>query len=404
MSLIDAALSRSRTVLSLLLFILVAGFVAYQAIPKEADPDINIPIVYVSMHHEGISPEDAERLLVRPMEKELRSIEGVKELRSTAFQGGANVLLEFEAGFDADAAVTDVRESVDLAKPELPGDTDEPEVHEVNLSLFPVLNVTLSGDVPERTLLRLARDLKDEVEGIPEVLEAKIVGDRDESVELVIDPVLLDSYEIEGELLLCHGFCELGSQPLDEALGEINAFLTANPHEVMILFFQDAVGSEAMSQAIEESGLGSLVYTHTEGQDFPTLGDLIEQNTRVIIASESHGPPPPWYHYGWDLFFDTPYSFKSVEEFSCSLNRGQSGNPLFLLNHWLADSVGLPSKKAATTANSFDVLYERAKSCWDEHDHIPNLVAVDFYATGDLMAVVNALNGVLSEEKSTSTE
>ena len=216
--------------------------------------------------------------------------------------------------------------------------------------------------------------------------------------------MLLDSYEIEGELLLCHGFCELGSQPLDEALGEINAFLTANPHEVMILFFQDAVGSEAMSQAIEESGLGSLVYTHTEGQDFPTLGDLIEQNTRVIIASESHGPPPPWYHYGWDLFFDTPYSFKSVEEFSCSLNRGQSGNPLFLLNHWLADSVGLPSKKAATTANSFDVLYERAKSCWDEHDHIPNLVAVDFYATGDLMAVVNALNGVLSEEKSTSTE
>lgn len=202
MSLIDAALSRSRTVLSLLLFILVAGFVAYQAIPKEADPDINIPIVYVSMHHEGISPEDAERLLVRPMEKELRSIEGVKELRSTAYQGGANVLLEFEAGFDADAAVTDVRESVDLAKPELPGDTDEPEVHEINLSLFPVLNVTLSGDVSERTLLRLARDLKDEVEGIPEVLEAKIVGDRDESVELVIDPVLLDSYEIRADELL----------------------------------------------------------------------------------------------------------------------------------------------------------------------------------------------------------
>jgi len=202
MSLIDAALSRSRTVLSLLLFILVAGFIAYQAIPKEADPDINIPIVYVSMHHEGISPEDAERLLVRPMEKELRSIEGVKEMRSTAFQSGANVLMEFEAGFDADAAITDVREKVDLAKPELPDDTDEPEVHEVNLSLFPVLNVTLSGDVPERTLLRLARDLKDEVEAVPEVLEAKIVGDRDESVELVIDPVLLDSYEIRADILL----------------------------------------------------------------------------------------------------------------------------------------------------------------------------------------------------------
>ena len=133
--------------------------------------------------------------------------------------------------------------------------------------------------------------------------------------------------------------------------------------QVMILFFQDAVGSEAMSQAIDESGLGSLVYTHTEGQKFPTLGELIEQNTRVIIASESHGPPPPWYHYGWDLFFDTPYSFKGVEEFSCSLNRGQPGNPLFLLNHWLADSVGLPSKEAAETANAFDILETNHAAC-----------------------------------------
>ena len=202
MSIIDAALSRSRTVLSLLSFILVAGFLAYQAIPKESDPDINIPIIYVSMHHEGISPEDAERLLVRPMEQELRSIEGAKEMRSTAYQGGANVLLEFEAGFDADEALDDVREKVDLAKPELPDDTDEPSVNEVNLSLFPVLNITLSGSVGERILLKLARDLKDEVESIAEVLEANIIGDREESVELIIDPVLLDSYEIRAEELL----------------------------------------------------------------------------------------------------------------------------------------------------------------------------------------------------------
>lgn len=202
MSVIDAAMSRSRTVLSLLMFILIAGFLAYVAIPKESDPDINIPIIYVSMHHDGISPEDAERLLVRPMEQELRSIEGMKEMRSTAYQGGANVLLEFEAGFDADEALDDVREKVDLAKPELPDDTDEPTVNEVNFSLFPVLNITLSGSVGERVLLKLARDLKDEVEAVAEVLEVNIVGDREEAVELVIDPVLLDSYEIQAEALL----------------------------------------------------------------------------------------------------------------------------------------------------------------------------------------------------------
>lgn len=193
-AIIDAAISHSRTVLGSLVLILIAGVVAFVDIPKEADPDVNIPIVYVSMHHEGISPEDSERLLVRPMEQELRGIEGVKEMRSKAYEGGANVTLEFDAGFDADEALSDVREKVDLAKPELPSETDEPEVHEVNISLFPVLVVTLSGDVPERALLKLGRDLRDEIEGITQVLEVEIAGDREELVEVVIDPVAIESY------------------------------------------------------------------------------------------------------------------------------------------------------------------------------------------------------------------
>jgi multidrug efflux pump len=194
MSPIDAAISRSRTVVSALFLILVAGVVAYFDIPKEADPDVNIPIVYVSLHHEGISPEDAERLLIRPMEQELQSIEGVKEMRAKAFESGANVTLEFDAGFDADKALDDVREKVDLAKPELPADTDEPEVHEVNFSLFPVIVVTLSGPVPERALLRLGRDLRDRIEGIPSVLEVKLAGDREELVEVLLDPVKVEGY------------------------------------------------------------------------------------------------------------------------------------------------------------------------------------------------------------------
>jgi len=145
---INAALERSRTTLSALLLILIAGTVAYINIPKESDPDVNIPQIYVSLNHEGISPEDAERLLLRPMEQELRSIEGVKEMRSTAYEGGANIVLEFDAGFDADTALDDVREKVDIAKPDLPEDTDEPTVNEINISLFPVLVVTLSGEVP----------------------------------------------------------------------------------------------------------------------------------------------------------------------------------------------------------------------------------------------------------------
>ena len=199
---IDAAFSRPRAILLTLVLVLIAGALSYIAIPKESDPDIDIPIIYVSMSHEGISPGDAERLLIRPMEQELRGIDGVKEVASTAYEGGANVTLEFDAGFDPDAAIDDVRAKVDLARPDLPDETDEPSVHEVNLSLFPVLVVTLSGDVPERSLLRLARDLQDEIEGLPEVLEAAIRGDRDELVEIVIDPMLVESYGLDAVELI----------------------------------------------------------------------------------------------------------------------------------------------------------------------------------------------------------
>ena len=117
MTLIDAAVERARTTIAVLVLLLITGLSAYVNIPKEAEPDINIPIIYVNMKHEGISPEDAERLLVRPMEKELKRIEGIKEMRSAAFQGSANVLLEFDAGFNSKKALDDVREKVDIAKP-----------------------------------------------------------------------------------------------------------------------------------------------------------------------------------------------------------------------------------------------------------------------------------------------
>ncbi len=198
MSLIDLALNRSRTVIMTLILLLVAGWVGYNAIPKEADPDVQIPILYVLIHHEGISPEDAERLLLRPMEQQLRTIEGVKEMRSQAYQGGASVTLEFYSDVNIDEALADVRERVDIAKSDLPDDTDDPEVHEVNLSLFPVLVVTLSGEVPERTLLRLARNLKDDIEGVPAVLEANLAGNREELVEFVIDPMKIESYRLKG--------------------------------------------------------------------------------------------------------------------------------------------------------------------------------------------------------------
>ncbi|MBN1240105.1 MAG: efflux RND transporter permease subunit, partial [Gammaproteobacteria bacterium] len=198
-ALIAAFVTRPRPVVLVLAILLIAGIVAYASIPKESEPDVAIPIIYVNLSHEGISPEDAERLLVRPMETELRSLEGLKEMRATATEGSAVVILEFEAGFDADKALLDAREKVDMVKAELPDDTDEPVVQEVNVALFPVLVVNLHGSVPERTLITLARDLRDTLEGLPGVLDAEIVGDREELLEVVVDPLRLESYNLSYE-------------------------------------------------------------------------------------------------------------------------------------------------------------------------------------------------------------
>jgi multidrug efflux pump len=200
--LIAASFARSRTVLLALVLILIAGTQAYQNIPKEADPDVQLPVVYVVIPHEGISPEDSERLLVRPVEQELRGLEGIKEMRSFASQGSGSISLEFDAGTDIDEALQDVRERVDIAKPELPVGTDEPLVNEVNLALFPVLVVTLSGEVPERALLGHARDLKRRIESLANVLEVKIAGEREELLEIIIDPVMVESYGLDLEELL----------------------------------------------------------------------------------------------------------------------------------------------------------------------------------------------------------
>src|SRR5258708_5128041 len=155
--LIDYAISHARLTIALLTFLLLAGFIAYVTIPKEAEPDVRIPIIFVQLSQRGISPEDAERLLLRPVETQLKSVANVKEMRSTAYEGGGYVLLEFEAGFDSKAALADVRAKVDQAKRDLPTDADEPSVQEVNLSLYPVRVVALSRDVPARTVLQIAR-------------------------------------------------------------------------------------------------------------------------------------------------------------------------------------------------------------------------------------------------------
>ncbi|MCB9665780.1 MAG: hypothetical protein H6732_16850 [Alphaproteobacteria bacterium] len=203
--------------------------------------------------------------------------------------------------------------------------------------------------------------------------------------------MLLDTYEDGGELVLCHGYCELGRTPLADVLGQIRDFLEASPGELVAIIFQDAISPEQTLGALASAGLDELLITPpADGVAWPTLGELVAADTRLLVTRESGGEGPAVYRSFWDLGWDTPYSFRSEEEFSCAPNRGDPSHDLFLLNHWL--STPLPSRRAAERVNTAEVLGARARACTDAAGRPPTLLAVDFHDTGALFEVVDELN------------
>ncbi|MBO6919026.1 MAG: efflux RND transporter permease subunit [Rhizobiaceae bacterium] len=193
---LQAIISRPKTVLTLMIVLVVAGIASYINVPKEANPDIDVPVYFVTVSQQGISPRDAERLLVRPLETQLRGLDGLKELTAIANEGVAVVVLEFTIDSDKDTVLADIRDKVDKAKAEFPADADEPNIAETNFALQPTIIVTLSGQVPERTLTRLATRLSDEIESISTVREATLNGNREEVLEVILDLSKLESYNI----------------------------------------------------------------------------------------------------------------------------------------------------------------------------------------------------------------
>ncbi len=193
---IDYIMEARKTVVFLMVILIAIGTLTFISIPKDAEPDIDVPFIYVSVILPGISPEDSERLLVRPLESELKNIEGLEEISGMASQNYGSVLLEFDISFDKDKVLSDVREKVDLAKSEFPSDAEEPMVLEFNMATMPVMTVSLSGRVPNRTLIYHAKQLQNQIERITGVLEAPIVGDREELLEILVSPTKLENYDV----------------------------------------------------------------------------------------------------------------------------------------------------------------------------------------------------------------
>ncbi|MCV6597351.1 MAG: efflux RND transporter permease subunit [Mangrovicoccus sp.] len=199
---VDWASARSRMIVAFIALSLLIGGYAYSVLPKEGEPDIEVPALFVSVPFPGISAEDSEKLLVKPMELEFSDLDGLKALHGTAAEGYAGVALEFEFGWDKTRIMADVRDAMNTAEGKFPEGAENYSINELNFSEFPIIIVNLTGSLPERTMLRIAKDLQDEIEAVDAVLEAPLAGHRDEMVEVIIDPLRMESYNVTAAELI----------------------------------------------------------------------------------------------------------------------------------------------------------------------------------------------------------
>ncbi|RLJ41527.1 multidrug efflux pump [Litoreibacter meonggei] len=200
--LVDWAGERARMIIAFIVMSVVIGAFAYTGLPKEGEPDIEIPALFVSVPFPGISAEDSEKLLVKVMEAKLQDLDGLKTLSGTASENYAGVAMEFEFGWDKTKILADVRDKMGQAQAEFPEGAEQYNLIEINFSEFPIIIVSLSGDLPERTLLQVAKGLQDTIEAMPPILEAGLAGHRDEMLEVIIDPLALEAYNVSaGELI-----------------------------------------------------------------------------------------------------------------------------------------------------------------------------------------------------------
>ncbi len=205
---------------------------------------------------------------------------------------------------------------------------------------------------------------------------------------------MIGEAEAERDVYMCHGFCELGEMRFTAALEEMRDFLVANPNEVLIIIVQDeGVAPADVAACFAKSGLEEFVYKGSFEPPWPTLREMVERDERVVVFAENDAEGVPWYHVTTGVIQETPYGFKDPSEFSNKPNRGDKKGSLLLMNHWI-QTAPAPLPSNAEIVNAYDFLLKRARECKRERQMMPNLIAVDFYGTGDLFRVVRALNGI----------
>ena len=296
MNLLESILRMPRVVLAVMIGLVAAGLLAYTSLPKESFPAIDVPYFYVSTSQTGISPQDAERLLVKPIENRVKDLDDLKNYSATASTGHASVFLEFDVSANKDKALQDIRAKLDGVSAELPDDATEPTVTELNFTGTPVIYVAVYGNVPERALVQRAKDLQDALEDIPTVQSVSISGLRDEMMAVTIDLNKLETYGLTAAQLLdalAKNNMVVPGGTLDTGQGSFNVQvpgLIASTTDVFNLPLKtdgDNVVTFGDVASVTRTFTDATEYAHVNGQPAITLGISKKLGTNIIDTADA---------------------------------------------------------------------------------------------------------------------
>ena len=292
---IERILRMPRAVLTVMVILLIAGVSAYLTLPKESFPAIDIPYFYVSSSDTGVSPQDVERLMAKPIEDRLKDLDNLQNITSTSTLGHVSVVLEFAATANKDKAEADIRAKLDGVATALPSDATVPTITPISFSNVPSINVAIYGDVPERALVQHAKDLKTELEGIPDAQSVTISGTRDEILAVTVDSAKLDAYGLTAAQLLdalAKNNIIVPGGTIDTGKGSFNVQVPGvitNPADVFSLPLKSdgkTVVTFGDVATISRTFADATSYAHVNGQPAITLGVIKKLGTNVINISD----------------------------------------------------------------------------------------------------------------------
>jgi multidrug efflux pump subunit AcrB len=293
------SIDNKTSIYVLTVIISIAGLLSYINLPKEQFPEIVFPQMYVATIYPGTSPENMEKLVTKPIEKQVKGISGVKKITSNSIQDFSSVIVEFNTDVDVNIAKQKVKDAVDQAKNDLPQDLpDDPQVIEIDVSQIPIMAVNLSGDFELSQLKKFADDMKDQIESMKEIRRVDLIGAPEREIQVNIDKFKMEAAnvtlrDVESAIASQNMTISGGTIKMDGVKRNITiSGEYKNPMELNRLLIRSQSGAKVyLSEILEDGGVKDTYkeaesYARLNGKNVVTLNIIKRSGENLIDASD----------------------------------------------------------------------------------------------------------------------